>query len=140
MAKADEHEPDKTEKDDDSDGLYGVPEIIRRFAALGLSGFFTTESALRKALGDTVPKEWTEFAAAQSERTRQELLDRIASEFGRVLGKVEPRDLLEHLIEGRTIEVSAKIRLGSRTSRTDGSDSRGESASSNHFEIKLGND
>jgi len=95
-----------------SESLSGVPEIIRRFAALGLSGFFTTESALRKALGDTLPRDWADFAADQSERTRQELLDRIVGEFGRILENLEFVELLDELLEGRTIEIETKIRLG----------------------------
>jgi hypothetical protein len=97
-----------------SDGLGGVPEIIRRFAALGLSGFFTTESALRRALGDTVPKEWVDFAADQSERTREELLDRMSSEFGRVLASIDLVRMAEELLENRTVEIEMKIRLGAK--------------------------
>jgi len=107
---------------DSTEGLFGVPDIIRRFAALGLSGFFTTESALRKALGDTLPQDWVDFAADQSERTREELFDRVVSEFGRIIENLEFVELLEQLVEGRTIEIETKIRLGPRTT------SAGESA------------
>ena len=109
-APLDDDEPDSRA----SEGLPGVPEIIRRFAALGLSGFFTTESALRKALGDTLPQDWVDFAADQSERTRQELLDRIVGEFGRIFEDLEFVELMDELLEGRTIEIETKIRLGPR--------------------------
>jgi len=102
-----------------TEGLSGVPEIIRRFAALGLSGFFTTESALRKALGDTLPRDWVDFAADQSERTREELFDRVVAEFGRVIEKIEFAELLNEMLEGRTIEIQTKIRLGPKTKNGD---------------------
>ncbi|MBW2665766.1 MAG: hypothetical protein JRE13_05685 [Deltaproteobacteria bacterium] len=31
--------------------------MMRRAVAMGLSGFFLTEEAIRKAVGDTLPKE-----------------------------------------------------------------------------------
>jgi hypothetical protein len=93
------------------DQLGGVPDFIRRLAAVGLSGFFTTEGALRKALGDTVPKDWVDFAAGQSERTQHELLDRLAGEFGKVLEHVDLTELMDQLLTGRTVEVTAQIRL-----------------------------
>ncbi len=76
-----------------------------------MSGFFTTESALRKALGDTVPQEWVDFAVDQSDRTRQELLDRFAEEFGRVLQEVDLGELMNAMLTGRTVEMKASIRL-----------------------------
>jgi hypothetical protein len=102
-----EHLPEPTA--DDQSG--GVPDFIRRLAAVGLSGFFTTESALRRALGNTVPKDWVDFAADQSERTRHELLDRLAGEFGKVLEHVDLNELMDQLLTGRTVEVTAQIRL-----------------------------
>jgi hypothetical protein len=43
-------------ENEDAEGQPVVQELIRRMANLGLSSFFTTESAVRKALGETVPK------------------------------------------------------------------------------------
>ncbi len=94
----------------------GLPDLLRRAMAMGLSGFFTTEEALRKALGDTVPRDWIDFANDQSERTRAELMQRMSEEFGRVLEKTDLAEVMERLIEGRTIEVTAQIRLGDRNS------------------------
>lgn len=116
----------------DPDELGPVPDLIRKLAALGLSGFFTTENALRRALGDTVPKEWADFAADQSERTRIEMLDRLSSEIGRVMENVEFGDVLANLLEGRSIEINAKIRLTSldESPAGDPRDVRGDGTSS----------
>jgi hypothetical protein len=99
----------------DSDTLSPVPELIRRAAALGLSGFFMTEGALRKALGDTVPKDWVDFAAQQGERTRNDLMERLGDEMARVIRNVDLVEMLDQLLTGRTIEVEAKFRLGAPT-------------------------
>jgi hypothetical protein len=97
---------------DESGGtLNTIPELMRRIVALGLSGFFLTEEAIRKALGDTVPKDWSDFAADQSERTRSELLERLSLEIGRTLESIDVADVLSRLLAGSTIEINAEIRL-----------------------------
>jgi hypothetical protein len=81
---------------------------------LGLSGLFLTEEAFRKAFGDTVPRDWMDFATEQSARTRSEFLERLSAELGRVLESVDLVQLLDAVVTGRTIEVKAEIRIGER--------------------------
>ncbi len=102
-----------TSADGDESGgtLNTLPELIRRIVAAGLSGFFLTEEAIRKALGDTLPKDWTDFAADQSERTRDEFLERLSFEIGRTLENIDVADVLSRLLAGSTIEINAEIRL-----------------------------
>jgi hypothetical protein len=88
-----------------------IPELMRRVLSVGLSGFFLTEEAVRKALGDTLPKDWTDFAVEQSERTRKEFLERLTYEMARTLESVNLADVLRELLEGRTLEIQAKVRL-----------------------------
>jgi hypothetical protein len=78
---------------------------------LGFTGFFMTEEALRKSLGDSVPRDVIEFVLEQSQRMRGEFLDRVSRELGRVLERVDPVEVARRLLEGRTIEVSARFRL-----------------------------
>lgn len=97
-----------------------LPDLLRRGLTLGFTGFFLTEEALRRALGDSVPRDWLDFMVAQSERTRADLLERLSREFGKVLTPLDPVEILRRLLDGQTIEVSAKIRLanGGRSRRT----------------------
>lgn len=99
-----------------------LPDMVRRMITLGLSGFFTTEEALRRALGDTIPQDWVDFAADQSERTRRDFSDAVAREVGRALENVDLAELLGQVFENRTIEINARVRLlagenGKATSR-----------------------
>ena len=96
-----------------SDGprLPAVPELVRRVLSIGLSGFFLTEEAIRKALGDAVPRDWTDFVVAQSDRTRKEFLERLSFEIGQSLENIDIARVLTELLEGRTLEVNAEIRL-----------------------------
>jgi len=87
---------------------------MRRAFAAGLSGFFLTEEALRKALGETLPKDWSDFALDQSRRTRAEFLERLSFEVGRALENVDVAAVLSQLLEGRTLEIKAQVRLGER--------------------------
>lgn len=136
-ARADEDRDDEPYEDEDEDGseagrpLSGraagesgfLPEMLRRGLTLGFTGFFMTEEALRRALGDSVPRDWVEFVVEQSDRTRTEFLDRISKEFGRVLSALDPVEVARRLLDGQTLEVSARVRLSS----SDGSKTRVES-------------
>lgn len=90
-------------------GLF--PDLLRRGMSLGLTGFFMTEEALRRALGETAPREMIEFVIAQSEKTRADFLDRMSREFGKALSAMDPIEVAKRMLEGRTIEVSATIRF-----------------------------
>jgi hypothetical protein len=88
-----------------------LPDLVRRMMALGLTGFFTTEEALRRALGDTIPQDWIDFAAGQSEKTRRDFSDAVAREVGRVLEGVDLAELFGRIFESRTVEIRARVRL-----------------------------
>jgi hypothetical protein len=88
-----------------------LPDLLRRGLTLGFTGLFLTEEAVRKALGDSVPRDVLEFMLDQSQRMRAEFLDRISKEFGRVLDRIDPVEVARRLLEGRTVEVSARFRL-----------------------------
>jgi hypothetical protein len=105
---------DQTENQDTAGRRPAIPELVRRALTLGLSGFFLTEEAVRKALGDTLPKDWTDFAADQSERTRKEFLERLSYEIAQSFEKIDLAAILEKLLEGRTLEVKAQIRLAAK--------------------------
>lgn len=100
---------DVSEDGDEATGP--IPEMVRKALAVGLAGFFSTEHTIRKALGDTVPREWVDFVSSQSERTRGDLTDAIAQEVGRTLRSIDLTHVADQLLTGRTLEVSARIRL-----------------------------
>jgi hypothetical protein len=111
---AEREEPHEVPDESGSSLLPALPELAKRALALGLSGFFSTEETIRKALGDTLPKDWTDFAVDQSERTRKEFLERLSYEIAQSLEKVDVAGVLRELLEGRTLEVHAEIRLGEK--------------------------
>ena len=94
-----------------SGALGALPELMRKALALSLSGFFVTEEAVRKALAGTLPQEWIDFAVEQSSRTRAEFVERLSLEVARTLENADLAAVLAQLLEGRTLEVKAEIRL-----------------------------
>jgi len=91
-----------------------VPDFVRRALELGFASFFTTEQTIRRAVGETIPKDWIDFVSAQSDRTRKEMTDAIVSEAARSIERIDLMDTLDGLFSGRTIEINAKIRLAPR--------------------------
>lgn len=103
-----------------NEGGGNLQELLRRAMTLGFSGLFTTEATIRSALGDTLPKEWIDFANEQGERTRKDLIERMAREFGRVVGNLDAAQALRTLLDGHELEITARFRLvptGDRTSK-----------------------
>jgi len=92
-------------------------EAIRRATALGLSGFFLTEEAVRRALSDTVPQEWVEYVSRQGEDVRSDLVDRLAHEFGSWLATLDLAEVLRVVLED--YEISAKIDISADRKRSD---------------------
>jgi hypothetical protein len=77
----------------------------------GLSGLFTTNEVVRRAVGEAMPREWVDFAVDQSERTRAEFVERLAGELARTLESLELVEMAERLLDGRTIEIRAQVQL-----------------------------
>lgn len=99
-----------------------VPDLLRRAIGIGVSGLFTTEEVVRKTFGESVPREWVDFAAAQTDRARRELTERIAGQIQRKLDDIGLEEVLQGLLRGHTIEVEAKIRFAPR--QADGDEGR----------------
>jgi hypothetical protein len=89
----------------------GIPDFVRRALSAGFSGFFLTGEALREALGDSLPKEWADFASEQSARARSEFIERLSVEMGRAIENVDWTAVLAKLLAGHTLEVNARVRV-----------------------------
>jgi hypothetical protein len=112
-------EPAEHEDTEEQERLSAIPELMRRAIALGLTGFFSTEEAVRRAIGDTVPKDWTDYISESSDRTRSDFLDRLSREIASTLKDIDLAAVLKELLEGRTLKVNAEFKL-SDDSKTGG--------------------
>ena len=100
---------------------YLFREAIRRTASLGFSSFFLTEEALRRAFNDSVPREWTDYVARQSEEVRSELFERLSKQFGQWLAQIDVADVLAEVLRRQDLSVRLEISAGSK--RDDAGDS-----------------
>ena len=97
-----------------------LPELFRRAFTLGLSGIFTTEEAFRRALGDTVPRDWVDFAVDQSERTRSDFTNKMAEEMARVIESMDLEAILRSVLADHRVELKAEIQLVPREKEESG--------------------
>ena len=91
------------------DSTVPIPDIVRRALELGFASFFTTEQTIRRAVGETIPKDWSDFLSAQSDRTLKDMTDAIAGEVSRSIERIDLVDTLNRLLSGRTVEINATI-------------------------------
>jgi len=89
-------------------------DLLRKAVAAGLTGVFGPTEAVRRAVGEAMPRDWIDFAAEQSERTRSQFLERLAQELAHTLETIDLVQIAERVLEGRTIELRAQIRLAPR--------------------------
>src|SRR5262245_31320107 len=93
-------------------------EAVKRAAQLGLSTFFTTEEAVRRAFAEAVPADWIDYLNRQGTDVRAELLERMSREFGEWLQRVDMAQIMGELLEEHDFEfkisVSAKRRPSER--------------------------
>jgi hypothetical protein len=123
-------EPAEREDAEEQERLSAIPELMRRAIALGLTGFFTTEEAVRRAIGDTVPKDWTDYISESSDRTRSDFLDRLSREIAKTLKDIDLAAVLQELLEGRTLKVNAEFKLSDDPKAGDKADIRIETKDS----------
>jgi hypothetical protein len=123
-------EPAEREDAEEQERLSAIPELMRRAIALGLTGFFSTEEAVRRAIGDTVPKDWTDYISESSDRTRSDFLDRLSREIAKTLKDIDLAAVLHELLEGRTLKVNAEFKLSDDPKTGDKADIRIETKDS----------
>ena len=66
-----------------------------------------TEEAIRRAFSERVPPEWADYVSQQSESVRDELIERMAREFGNWLRTLDLGEIAAEFLEER--EVSLRI-------------------------------
>jgi hypothetical protein len=108
----DEHADDEAAKGGERGPALG--ELLRKAVAAGLTSVFGPTEAVRRAVGEAMPRDWIDFATEQSDRTRSQFLERLAAELARTLESMDLVQVAERVLEGRTIEVRANIRLAPR--------------------------
>ena len=82
---------------------------------LGLSTFFTTEEAVRRAFSESVPPDWLEYLNRQGTDLRGELLDRMSREFGEWLRQVDMAQIMSKLLEEHDFDLRISVSANRRS-------------------------
>ena len=90
-------------------------EAVRRAANLGISTFFTTEEAVRRAFSESVPPDWLEYLNRQGTDLRSELLDRMSREFGEWLRQVDMAQIMSKLLEEHEFDLRISVSANRRS-------------------------
>lgn len=104
-------QPASPEKNFSSSEQGVVQEILQRALSLGLSSLFSTQETVRKAMGEAMPPEWVDFASEQSNRARQEFIDRLSTQIEALIQRIDVKELVETVMQGRTVEVKASLKI-----------------------------
>ncbi len=104
-------QPVSSEKKFSNSDPSAMQEVLQRALSLGLSSLFSTQETVRKAVGEAMPPEWIDFASEQSNRARQELIERIATQIEALIQRIDVKELVESVMQGRAVEVKASIKI-----------------------------
>ena len=87
-----------------------LPELMKKALVMSLGAVFMTEEGLRSILSDLkLPKEAVVYLAKQSERTKDEVLRIVATEFRRFLEHMDVTKELQKVLSGLALEVTTEI-------------------------------
>lgn len=101
-------EKEKNEKS--SDGIFG--ETIKKVLSVGVGAAFMTEDVVKKYLNDLpLPKDMVQGLLQNARSAKEDFLSTIQDEVRNKLSKVDPKKLLEEVLENYDIDVQAKVKF-----------------------------
>ncbi len=89
-------------------------EAVRRATGIGVTGLAATEEAVRKAFGESAPREWMDFLSAQGDGLRGEIVERIATEFREYLRSDDVEKTLRRVLDDYEISVNVRLRADAK--------------------------
>jgi len=89
-----------------------LPEMVKRALFLGAGMLFMTEEGVRKVLGEiNLPREAVSYVIKQSDKSKKEFFTIFQRELNRFLSRVDVTRLSKEVLDGISVEVSAKVTL-----------------------------
>ncbi len=95
-----------TKKDKDS----GLGDVIKKVVSIGVGAAFMTEDTVKNLLGDLpLPKDIVNGLVQNAKTAKEDFANSVREEISQHLSKVDPKKLMEDIIEDYDIEVNAKF-------------------------------
>ncbi|MFT6071278.1 MAG: polyhydroxyalkanoate synthesis regulator phasin [Bacteriovoracaceae bacterium] len=99
----------------------GLGDVIKKVVSIGVGAAFMTEEAVRGIVKDLpLPKEIVTGLIENAKGARTEFTAGIQEEVRKHLSKVDPKQMLETLLDGYDIEVKANLSFKKKDEAKDG--------------------
>ena len=90
----------------------GVSEIIGKVISVGVGAAFMTEEYVKNVVGDLpLPKEMVTGLVTNAKTVKEDLIKNVRDELHNHLSKVDPKKLVEEVLENYDVEVNATFKF-----------------------------
>lgn len=105
-----------TKKDKDS----GLGDVIKKVVSIGVGAAFMTEDTVKNLLNDLpLPKDIVNGLVGNAKTAKEDFTNSVREEIGQYLSKVDPKRLMEEIIQDYDIEVNAKFSFKKKEKQSD---------------------
>ncbi|EQC51404.1 hypothetical protein [Bacteriovorax sp. DB6_IX] len=88
----------------------GLGDVIKKVVSIGVGAAFMTEESVKNILGDLpLPKDIVNGLLQNAKNSKEEFITSMKEEVGNHLSKVDPKKLLEEVLQEYDVEVNAKF-------------------------------
>lgn len=97
----------KDKKEQHKDGLLG--DTIKKVVSIGIGAAFMTEETVKKVIEDLpLPNEIVNGLLANAKKSKQDFVDSVQTEIRHYLKNVDPKTLLESVLDDYEINITFK--------------------------------
>ncbi|MDD0853068.1 hypothetical protein HBN50_08170 [Halobacteriovorax sp. GB3] len=90
----------------------GLSDVIKKVVSIGVGAAFMTEESVKNILHDLpLPKDIVTGLSANAKQAKEEFIVSMRDEVSKHLAKVDPKKLIEEVLENYDVEVEAKFRF-----------------------------
>lgn len=98
---------DNEQKSEKKEGLLG--DTIKKVVSIGIGAAFMTEESVKKVLEDLpLPKDVVSGLLSNAKKSKEEFIESVRGELRHYLKNVDPKVIIESILEDYEINVSFK--------------------------------
>ncbi len=89
-----------------------LSEVIKKVVSVGVGAAFMTEESVKNLLSDLpLPKDIVNGLLSNAKGAKEEFVQGVREEIAAHLSKVDPKKIVEEVLENYDLEVNAKVRF-----------------------------
>ena len=98
----------------------GLSDVIKKVVSVGVGAAFMTEESVKNLLSDLpLPKELINGLYSNAKGAKEEFVQGVREEIATHLSKVDPKKLVEEVLENYDVEVNAKFSFKKKDEASD---------------------